>query len=121
MKNNATLEITSAVVLSGIGIYLINPFHVWMPTMLHMMLLGCAIVAFGIFAIFIVREKTTDERDEIHRMLAGRLAFLSGSAVLLSGIVAQSISDNLDPWLVGALVVMVLAKVAAHLWSTWYR
>jgi hypothetical protein len=40
---------------------------------------------------------------------------------LILGIGLQAKAHAIDPWLVWALVAMVLAKVGARIWSTRYR
>jgi cobalamin synthase len=109
MRNN-TIESIVTLALIAIAILLLNPFEFWMPNMMVMVL-------FGIFASFILRENATDERDEAHRTLAGRNAFLAGSTVLILGLVIQGYADAVDSWLVVALVVMVVAKIATRMWS----
>ena len=117
MINNTYGETTISVVLVALLIALVNPFHFWMPDMLHMMMLAAALVIFGFFAAFVVRERASDERESTHRMLAGRIAFLTGTATLIAAIVYQSYLDTLDIWLVFVLVVMVLSKIAARFYS----
>lgn len=80
-------------------------------------MLGLTLAVFAVFAIFILREKVQDEREALHRMLAGRVAFLTGSALLTIGIVVQSLQDAVDVWLVIVLVAMVLSKLATRLYS----
>ncbi len=80
-------------------------------------MLVLALVLFGIFASFILREKIVDERDTVHETLAGRNAFLAGSAVLILGIVVEGYAHTVDPWLVATLTVMIVAKIATRLWS----
>jgi uncharacterized membrane protein YgdD (TMEM256/DUF423 family) len=92
-----------------------------MPNMAHMAMLAAAIVAFGAFAAFVLREGIGDERENVHRMFAGRVAFLAGSGILLFAIIFQSLKESLDPWLVVGLLVMILAKVGARLYSSRYR
>jgi len=72
---------------------------------------------FGLFASFILREKVVDERDGFHRTLAGRNAFLAGAGVLTLGIVIQGYSHAVDPWLVVALVGMIVVKIGTRAWS----
>ena len=115
------LEITSAVIIGVLGILILNPLHFWMPTMLHMAVLACAVIAFGAFSVFVLSEHAHDEREDVHRMFAGRVGFLMGGAVLLFGIIVESLMESLDPWLVGALLAMILAKIGAHIYSAWYR
>jgi hypothetical protein len=118
MKNRNTLaQVGSASLFALLSLALINPFGLWMPSMAHETILALLVIAFGIFLAFLLKERAGDERDDAHRALAGRAAFLIGCAVLLAGVLAQSMSGMFDAWLVGALAAMVLAKVAARLWS----
>jgi hypothetical protein len=116
MKSNAA-EILATVSLVATAVLLLNPFHFWMPDMVVMGMLAFAIALFGALAVFVLREKPIDERDEAHRSLAGRYAFLSGSGVLVLGIVVQGYAHAVDPWLVVALMVMAVTKIAARSWS----
>ncbi len=117
MKNNLKIEVVISLILIVLTILLLNPFHLWMPDMLHMMMLALTLVMFAFFAIFILREKVEDEREVVHRMLSGRVAFLTGSALLTIGIVAQSLQDSVDVWLVIVLVAMVLSKIVTRIYS----
>ena len=116
MKNNI-IEKVVAGALVLIAILLLNPFHFWMPDMMVLGMLAGALVLFGLFASFILREDSRDERDELHRTFAGRNAFLAGCAVLILGIVAQGYSHAVDPWLVVALIVMLVVKIVTRIWS----
>lgn len=107
--------IASALVI--LLIVIVNPLHLWMPTMMQMLILVGILAAFSIFAVFVMRENAHDEREGLHRMLAGRIAFLSGAAVLTVAIVIQELHETLDVWLVVALVVMILAKIGAGIYS----
>ena len=116
MKNNIK-ETIITVCLIVIAILLLNPFHFWMPDMVVMAMLVVALVLFGIFASFILREKSFDEREDQHKTLAGRNAFLAGSGVLMIGIIIQGYTHSVDPWLVIGLIVMILVKIATRMWS----
>jgi len=117
MKNNLKIEVVISLVLVVLAVLLLNPFHFWMPNMIHMVMLALTLVVFAFFAIFILREKVQDEREAIHRMLSGRVAFLTGSALLTIGIVAQSLKNAVDVWLVIVLVAMVLSKIVTRIYS----
>lgn len=117
MKNNFIKEIIISLVLIILAILLLNPFYFWMPTMIHMTMLALTLVIFAFFAIFILREKVQDERDAVHRMLSGRVAFLTGSTLLTIGIVIQSLQGAVDVWLVVVLVAMVLSKLVTRMYS----
>ena len=114
-------EIIASCILVGLVVLALNPFHFWMPMQLHILMLGATIAAFGVVAGFVIRERAGDERDVMHRMYAGRVVFLAGTAVLVVGIVVQSFAYEVDPWLVGALAVMVVAKMLARAYEDRYR
>jgi len=117
MKNNFKIEIVISLILIVLTVLLLNPFNFWMPNMIHMIMLALTLVVFAFFAIFILREKVQDERDAVHRMLSGRVAFLAGSALLTIGIIAQSLKGTVDVWLVVVLVAMVLSKLITRIHS----
>ena len=117
MKNKITKEIIVPLALVVLAILLLNPFHFWMPDMMVMGMLVVLLVLFGIFASFILKERAFDERDAINRSLAGRNAFLAGSAILMLGIVIQGYKHSIDSWLVIALTAMVIVKIATRFWS----
>jgi len=116
MKNNLKETIVT-LALIAIAVLLLNPFHFWMPDMIVMSMLAVTLGLFGIFATFVLRESMYDERDGQHRTLAGRNAFLGGAGVLTLGIVIQGYTHTVDPWLVVALIVMILVKIATRIWS----
>ncbi len=120
MKNNPNGIIRETIVTAALvilAILLLNPFHFWMPDMMVVCMLAIILGLFGIFASFILRESMIDERDGQHRTLAGRNAFLAGAGVLTLGIVIQGYMYTVDPWLVAALVVMVIVKIGTRIWS----
>lgn len=116
MKNNLS-ETIITILLVVVAILLLNPFHFWMPDMVVMGMLACALVLLGTLASFLLREKIIDERDVVHRTLAGRNAFLAGVSVLMLGIIIQGYTHSVDPWLVVTLVVMVVIKIITRIWA----
>ena len=92
-------------------VLLLNPFDFWMPSALLMLLVAGLVAIFVLFVSFIWRENAEDERESLHKSMAGRAAFLAGASVLVAAIVVQSFSHTLDPWLVIALGVMILTKI----------
>jgi cobalamin synthase len=116
MKNNFTEKIIT-ICLILLGILLLNPFHFWMPDMMLYSALAALLVLFGIFAGLVMREKSVDERDSVHKAMAGRNAFLYGATALLLGIVVEGFTSTVDPWLIIALIVMVLSKVITRAWA----
>jgi len=116
MKNNIIKEVVVSVLLILLAILLLNPFHFWMPDMMVVGVLVFALLLFGLFAGLIMKEDTFDERDSVNRSLAGRNAFLSGLAILMLGIMVEGYSHSIDSWLVVALVVMIVTKMATRIW-----
>ena len=114
MKNNFTKEFIVSVVLIILAILLLNPYNILMLKMATATILALIMVVFGLFASYILRENVHDEREGLHRMYAGRTAFLAGSSVIMIGIIFQAWTYEVDIWLVLALVAMVLAKIFAR-------
>lgn len=117
MESNLLQETIISLILIGLLLLFLNPFNFLMPTFVLMIMVMVLIVAFSIFAIFIWRENSRDEREGFHKIIAGRAAFLAGSAVLVIGIIIQSFQHRLDFWLVLTLAIMVLAKIAGIIYG----
>ncbi len=116
MKNNLSQTLVT-IFLVVIAVLLLNPFHFWMPDMIVICMLAIALVLFAIYASFILREKSFDERDSVHKTLAGRNAFIAGSAVIMVGIIIQGYTHTVDVWLVVALIVMIATKIGTRIWT----
>jgi hypothetical protein len=115
------MELGTVTVLVALLILLVNPYHVWMPTMAHVMVVTALLIVFGFFASLLWREQARDEREGTHRMQAGRSSFLVGSLLLIIAISYQSLMHELDIWLPVILVAMILTKIGAHLYSDRFR
>lgn len=111
MKNNFLQEIFVSLALIVLLVLFLNPFGFWMPNALLIMMIAGLIVVFALFASFIWRETAQDEREALHRFMAGRIAYLAGAGGLVVGIIVQSLQHNLDGWLVGILGIMIFAKI----------
>jgi hypothetical protein len=122
MKNKLLQELGLAVLLIGLALIVLKSGHFGMPTMVWQAAIIALLVIFALFAVFVWRESARDEREIFLRMRAGRIGFLVGAGFLLLGIVVQSLSGGqVDGWLLGALVTMILAKwlaaACADRWS----
>ena len=113
MKNNYLKEAALSLILIVFALLLVNPFMFWMPTAFTMAAVAIFAIIFFIFASLIWKESSGDEREDINRLMAGRVAFLTGSGMLVVAIIVQSFTHSIDPWLVASLTIMVLAKVIA--------
>ncbi len=116
MKDNWS-EILVSIILLVFVVFLLNPLDFWMPQPVQMMSLVAVAALFIIFSAFVWHEKATDEREQLHRHISARIAYLAGTAILVTGVIMQSLKHALDPWLVIALAVMVLGKVAGLIYS----
>lgn len=94
-----------------------NPFGLFMPGYMIMMFLVAIAVLFLLFATLLWKEKRGDEREAYHRLFADRLAYLSGSTILLIGIIVNELAHRSDPWLICALAIMVVAKIGGLIYS----
>jgi hypothetical protein len=116
MKNNIK-EIILTLAIVFMATLLLNPFGFWMPNMMVICILAFILALFGLFTGIILREKSEDERDNIHRGLAGRNAFIVGSFVIVVGITVQGYMYKVDTWLVLALTSMIVTKVVTRIWT----
>jgi len=119
MKNKI-FHIVIALVLVILLVLLSNPFTFWMPDGVNMLLLLVLTTVMSVWVGLIVQEYSNDEREMLHKMKAGRIAYLSGILVLTTGLVFQGINHNIDPWIVLTLIVMVMSKVISRVYADYY-
>lgn len=110
-----------AIVLIVMLVLLVNPFPLWMPAMSLVVSLAVVAALFCVWAGFVLHEKATDEREDIHRSVAARIAFMSGAAVLTLALLFQGLMGHIDPWIPSALAVMIATKVLARIYTDHYR
>lgn len=104
-----------------VSLVLLSDLTPWMPPMGAMVALLVAAVLLVLFAGFVMQENGGDERDLLHRLNAGRIAYLSGIGVLTTALVVQGFQHAIDPWVLFALGAMVVAKAVAHYYSDRYQ
>lgn len=120
MVGEAAKELIVGIVLIGLLIVFWNPLGIGMPPAAGTMLALVLLVTFAAFAGLLWRENARDEREDLHRMLAGRVGYLAGAGVLVLGVFVQSVRHHVDPWLVLALVAMIVGKIVGRLYG-WAR
>lgn len=111
------IETISAITILGIAILFLNPGYLTMPESMVSMLIVGLIISFLTFAAFLFREKSSDEREDIHILTAGRISYLVGVGTLIVGIILQALQHEIDPWLVIALCAMVFSKLLSRIYS----
>jgi putative flippase GtrA len=122
MRKNFWGEIAVSVLLIILLFVFFKPSGASAMSMPGLMTVSAGlIVAFAVFAAFVWREDARDEREELHRLIANRTAFLAGVFVLVLGVIVQAFAHASDPWLVATLAAMVLAKVAGLIYSRMRR
>lgn len=111
------IETISAIVILGIAILFLNPGHLTMPESMQSMLIVGLIISFLTFAAYLFHEKSSDERESIHILTAGRISYLVGVGTLIVGIIFQALKHEIDSWLVIALCAMVFSKLLSRIYS----
>ena len=111
------LEVISAIVILGIALLFLNSSSLSMPMSVQSTLILALLLAFIRFAAFIFKEKSSDEREDVHVQKAGRISYLVGVGVLVVGLIYQALNHEIDSWLVFALCAMVFSKIIFRIYS----
>lgn len=121
MKNN-TIHVALALILIALLILLSDPFMFWMPPVAVLCALLAVAVVVCLWVGFVMKESAQDEREALHRMNAGRVAYLSGTAVLTVAVLVQGFTlHTVDPWVALALIAMVVSKLVARMYFERYQ
>lgn len=118
---NSYLHIASALILVVLLFIVTDVFMIWMPSMLSTILLLTAAVLLSVWVGLVHHEQAHDEREALHRMYAGRIAYLSGIIVLSVALLVQGLMGDVNVWIASALGVMVLSKSLARIFLDTYR
>ena len=117
MKHSFMYELVISAVLIVLIVLFLDPFMLLMPDSFVYVLMVAVILIFVLFSSFVWKEKAHDERDELHKMIAGRIGYLAGVGILIVGVIIETLTSQVDPWLIIALGVMVLAKLAGLIYG----
>lgn len=110
----------AALVVIAALLLMMCPIPVIMLSMSQMVLVSMAALAFMVWVAFYWQERPVDERDELHQFLAARVSYLIGAAILMLGILVETLNHHVNAWLVGALIGMILAKIIAKIFAEKY-
>jgi peptidoglycan/LPS O-acetylase OafA/YrhL len=113
-KSHLHIAVGSILVFFLITLADLVPF--WMPMTGEMITLLIVAVLMLVWVGFIMQEQAHDEREVLLKMHSGRVAYLSGLGVLTIGLVIQGFAHSIDPWVAGALAVMVAAKLFTRIY-----
>lgn len=122
IKSFSKKELTLSGALIILVVALCNPFDLFMTNMMYMVVIALLVVVVGLFAGLVVHESITDEREAEHRDRAGRAGYTAGLSIILLGIVVQVLKhEQIDGWLLTALVAMIVIKTISRAYSRRYR
>ena len=107
-------EIFIPIGVVALSIAFLDPFMYHMTPSLTYILLALLFLISLLYALFIWRERPQDEREHAHRAFSGMIAYLTGVAVLVTGIIYQVLYiHSVDTFLVATLAGMTIAKYVA--------
>jgi heme/copper-type cytochrome/quinol oxidase subunit 2 len=110
-------DIVPGLVLVALLLALLDPLDAFMPPMVAMTIIVLLVVFFSVFIIFMWREQPRDEREHLHALAAGKIAYMVGGGILVIAIALEAYRHTLDPWLVYALSGMIAAKIATTMYQ----
>lgn len=116
MKKNFNLEFIVSIILVLVLLTFLSGPELLMPMNFNSMVLVLFVIFSIVFLGLIFREGSFDEREKLHKLEAGRIAYLCGVVVITIGIIIQSFSYNIDPWLVYTLITMIIIKIGVRLY-----
>ena len=111
MKNNFAGEIIISFILIILLSMFMNPFNLLMPHSMHLVMIPLLVILFIVFAGFLWKETPGDEREQLHKFIASRIAYFVVISTLIIGIVIQNSQGRIDPWIIIALCIALLAKI----------
>ena len=112
--NKNFLHTVVAILVIFLLLVLADLIPFWMPMMGELVALLLVSVGLIVWAGFILQEQAQDEREVLLKMKSGRIAYVSGLAILLIALVVQGLEHQIDPWIAISLGVMVAAKLIAR-------
>lgn len=110
-------EIITALVLIIFLAVFVSPPGLLMPKSTEMLILVLFILSYFLYLGFVWKEHALDEREQVHKQISGRISFFAGTTILTIGVMAQALKHNIDPWLIGALGIMLLTKIFVRMYS----
>ena len=117
MKNNFLGEIIISVVLIGVLLFFIQPVYHMMPNVMYPLMSPLLIIIFIILAATLWKEAPGDEREQLHKLIASRIAYFAAIATLVVAITLETSQGRLDPWLVISACVLLLAKITGVIYT----
>ena len=99
-----------------------NPFNLYMLSMSGMVFLGILVVVVALFAGLVIHDRVADEREIAHRDWSACWGYTAGTVTLVIALLLQAFRGVApDPWLLVTLLIMILVKVGAKVYSRMKR
>lgn len=117
MKNKFIGELILSIALIALLLLFLTPLTLMMPTSMHPLMIPLLVILFVIFTAMIWKEQPGDERDQLHKFIASRFAYFAAVTTMTIGIIVQHNSGPIDPWLIIALCITLLAKLLGIFYS----
>ncbi len=113
---NKLIPTTVAITWCFLLVVLSDLVPFWMPMMGEMVALLIVVVLLLIWGGYVMQEDACDEREVELKMRSRRVAYLGALSFLMLALIVQGLNHAIDPWIAGALAVMVGAKLLARLY-----
>jgi hypothetical protein len=117
MDKDTVSEIVIGVILVLLFLVFLNPFNLWMPEELVLIMLAAMVFLVILFGHLVWREHQGDERERFHKIHAGRFGYLVGLGVIGMAIIVEGVAGSVDPWLIVSIGAMIAAKIMGLLYN----
>lgn len=117
MKNKFIGELVLTCALIGLLLFFLNPLLVFLPRPMHPFMIPLLVILLIIFTGMLWKERPSDEREQLHTLIASRFAYFAGVATLTIALIIQHGQGTIDPWLIIAICIMLLAKIFGLLYG----
>lgn len=91
-----------------------NPFDLWMPDMVGMVLTSIFCIALFVYTSLFWKEAPRDERELEHSRIADRYAYIAANIALITAIAVSMIHHQNDFWLVTIALGMNTVKILSQ-------
>lgn len=112
IKNNAEFILSIGII--GLLLLAYDPFGITMPSSLQMATLVTLLLVLSLFLVVFWKEKSHDEREELHKHYSGKVAYTAGILSLMIVISTQLLHHKYDIWAPITMAIMIITKILAR-------
>jgi hypothetical protein len=113
MNKALLIELVSLALTAGLILLLFNPFNIWMPMPFHLLIVATLLISTVVLSLVLLRQLKEDEREQKLRLFSYQAGYMIGMFSLVCGVIFQSFSHQVEPWMVVTLLLMFLSKMVA--------